>query len=305
MSRGETLKSAPACLFGRFPTPGCRSVTGNGLGKPKPKRTIMTIEKATLPPPPDRARSIPISALTPEQIAALTDLKKLKQEAAAEVERLIAFLDMVDGYSLSECEDGGDDEPSLGFQEGDIHVGRGCQYVVSTDDREADDGEDEPSLAALEDHPSIPETRRKGTRRDYSGDQSNWARGASNDCEVEDEHDEDTFDREDDPADGPELVNEDGDGNPDDEPSLGWTNQMAQGQGAWGDASDREAGGSYVTEAARKRYKPLSRWGAPNRDGKHVDSERGFGTASRRLRNLSDPQRAAVSPRLNRDEVRI
>jgi len=78
----------------------------------------MTIEKAILHPSPNRARAIPISALTPAQIAALGDLKKLKQEAAAEVERLIAFLDMVDGYTLSELEDAdGDLEPSLGFPE--------------------------------------------------------------------------------------------------------------------------------------------------------------------------------------------
>lgn len=34
MSRGATLKSVAACHFRRFPTPGCRSATGNGLGKP-------------------------------------------------------------------------------------------------------------------------------------------------------------------------------------------------------------------------------------------------------------------------------
>jgi hypothetical protein len=39
-------------------------------------------------------------------------------------------------------------------------------------------------------------------------------------CDDPHEDDEDTHDRENDPADGPEEVNEDGDGNPDDEPSL-------------------------------------------------------------------------------------
>lgn len=328
MSRGETLKSAPACLFGRFPTPGCRSVTGNGLGKPKPKRTIMTIEKAILPPPPDRARSIPISALTPEQIAALTDLKKLKQEAAAEVERLIAFLDMVDGYSLPEVEVDDDVEPSLGFQE--AFPGRGCNSGDSCDDREVEDGEDEPSLGSL-------------SSCYGGGDQTSWGRGGTND--LEDEHDgcepheddepnlcgisvdaamagpdleaDDSDDepsigfdeRELDHADDPqgELVNEDGDGDPDLEPSLGFlecfTGSGRSGQ-AGGCTNDYEDDGSYVTKAARKRYKPLDRYNT-NRDGMHVDTERGFGVASRRIRNLSDRQRAAVTSRLNRDEVLV
>jgi hypothetical protein len=42
MSRGETLKSAPACLLSRLLTPGCRSDTGNGLSKPKLKSPTMT-----------------------------------------------------------------------------------------------------------------------------------------------------------------------------------------------------------------------------------------------------------------------
>lgn len=90
--------------------------------------------------------------------------------------------------------------------------------------------------------------------------------------------------------------------NADDEPSLGWT---VDGVLANGGGNDREADDSYVTEAARQRYKPFDRYTSNgNRDGKHVDTERGFGYA-KRLTNLSDQQRAAVAPRLNRDEVRI
>ncbi len=61
---------------------------------------------------------------------------------------------------------------------------------------------------------------------------------------------------------------------------------------------DLEADGSYVTEAARQRYKPFDRY-ETRRDGMHVDSERGVAANSRRLRNLSDRQRAIVKPRLS------
>jgi hypothetical protein len=37
MSRGETLKGVAACRFRRLSTPGCRSVTGDGLDKPNSK----------------------------------------------------------------------------------------------------------------------------------------------------------------------------------------------------------------------------------------------------------------------------
>lgn len=51
MSRGETLKSAPACLFGRCSTSGCRSVTGIGLEQPKSKRpNPMTLQRPMFPP---------------------------------------------------------------------------------------------------------------------------------------------------------------------------------------------------------------------------------------------------------------
>lgn len=192
-------------------------------------------------------------------------VRKLRAIATAEIERLIAFMDETDGFTMDER------EPTLGFPEASEYWHHnkwlGPQH------------------------------------REECLDQTRHA-GASDDRELEDEHDEEGWDREDDPADGPEEENEHGDGDPDAEPSLGWTNQMAQGQGTWGDASDKEAGDSYVTEAARQRYKLFDRYNT-NHDGKHVDSGRGFGAASRRLCNLSDKQRAAVARRLNRDEVRV
>lgn len=86
---------------------------------------------------------------------------RLRKEAQDEIDRLLAFLDETNGYSTTEqeingdeadasfpesgarCvapmeddEDGGDAEPSLGFQAGDIFVGRGCEHGGSGDDRE-------------------------------------------------------------------------------------------------------------------------------------------------------------------------
>jgi len=110
---------------------------------------------------------------------------------------------------------------------------------------------------------------------------------------------EDGGDREPDAGEEPEIENEHGDGNPDDEPSLGWTEAVAQSIPHTASARvDLEADGSYVTEAARQRYKPFDRY-ETRRDGMHVDSERGVAANSRRLRNLSDRQRAIVKPRLS------
>lgn len=59
MSRGETLKSACRQSLGWLSTPGCRSVTGDGLDKPNP-RTIMTIERPMFP----RAGKAPVEPKT-------------------------------------------------------------------------------------------------------------------------------------------------------------------------------------------------------------------------------------------------
>lgn len=178
-----------------------------------------------------------------------------RKERATLIELLIDSLDAEAGDP--DLEETGDAEPSLGFQAGDIFVGRGCEHGGSGDDRE-----------------------------------------------VEDEHDEDTYDRE-----GDELQHggDEHDGcepDEDGEPSLGWTEQMAQGQGTWGSSDDKEESGSYITDAARQRYRPFDRY-TSNPDGMHVDTEQGCAYATRRLTNLSEKQRAAVSPRLNRDEVRL
>lgn len=160
-------------------------------------------------------------------------------------------------WLMEDDEDGGDDEPSLGFQAGDIFVGRGCEHGGSGDDREVEDEHDEDN------------NDREGDELEHGGDEHDGA-----------EPDEDG------------------------EPSLGWTEQMAQGQGTWGSSDDKEESGSYITDAARQRYNPSERY-STNRDGKHVDTQRCFDITKRRLTNLSDQQRAAVAPRLDREEVRL
>ncbi len=154
-------------------------------------------------------------------------------------------------------------------------------------DRE-DGGDDEPSLAACENHP------------DYyaRGSQLHWTQGNSDEREGDGCADdrEDVCEDEGAEHDGcePEV---------DGEPSLGWTIDGALGNG---DGFDREAGGNSVTEAHRQRYKMSDRYTTNgNRDGKHVDTERGYGRGSRRLTNLSDRQHAALASRVDRDEVRI
>ncbi len=48
-------------------------------------------------------------------------VRKLREMASAEIERLIAFLDASDGYSMDEREEAVDDEPSLGWTRSGAH----------------------------------------------------------------------------------------------------------------------------------------------------------------------------------------
>lgn len=71
-------------------------------------------------PPRVRGRHVPIYCLSPNQLEALHSLHQIRKEAEDEIDRLIAFLDMVDGCDVEledehDDEDGGDHEPSLGW----------------------------------------------------------------------------------------------------------------------------------------------------------------------------------------------
>jgi hypothetical protein len=148
-------------------------------------------------------------------------------KAADEIDRLLEFLDASDldpdleptlGFmngpsEMDECELPVDDEPSLGSSN-DYH-GNGASYQNCTSnvvDGEGPEEDLEPSLGSL----------------------GGLVWGGNSD------------EREEDPADGREEVNEDGDGRPDDEPSLGWTDEeAARGRtcaGCYGNDADREQG---------------------------------------------------------------
>ena len=122
---------------------------------------------------------------------ALRRVSKLRKQAADQIEKLIAFLDASDDYTMTEREPNGD--------EADASYPRSGSHVCSPmeDDEEAGD-ENEPSLGSTATH----ETRC----------QERWSAGNLDD-------------READPADDPlgEQVNEDGGDDCDNEPMLGWT----------------------------------------------------------------------------------
>ena len=120
---------------------------------------------------------------------------ELRKEARTEIDRLIGFLDKTDDYvpaNLKTTADQGDQS----YPEG----ARACTNPHD-DDEDDDAGEDddpaEPSLGSSNDS--------LGRGTEYTAVPERMV-----DCE----HD---------PADRPLEVNEDDDGNPDDEPSLGWT----------------------------------------------------------------------------------
>jgi hypothetical protein len=165
---------------------------------------------------------------------------------------------------------------------------------------EAGDGDDEPSLGSH----VLP-----SGAVSYS---MPVGRGGELDCEG-DEHDG----RE--PDD-----NEGGDGAlEDDEPNLGWT-LNGQGGATSPEGDECEIGGSVgavdqshwvgsgghdtgmapaAMKAMRERY-VHSESDRANADGKHIDTEGGYG-GFKRLRNLSERQKKIVTPRLDRDAVHL
>lgn len=184
-------------------------------------------------------------------------VQKLREKASAEIERLIAFLDQTDGYSTTELEeavdDRGCDDRELEMTLSGVHAHHVPCTINDENGELEEDREDEPSLGSVE-----------GRADRRMGYQEQWAQGHDNDCEIDDSDYEDTCDREDVCED--EGAEHDG-AEPDEdaEPSLGWTCDASAGAGTWGGCSDREADGSYVTEAARDRYKPFDRYSADDK----------------------------------------
>lgn len=152
-------------------------------------------------------------------IKASQRVRKLREIASAEIERLIAFLDQTDGYTMTELE---------------------------------------PSLGAAEIPPTFNHFSEK-YRFFYTldGDQRRWAVGATDDREVEDEHDEDTIDREEVCED--EGAEHDGaEPDEDAEPSLGWPEAYGCGGAGMGSSDDKEEGAGPDIAAAKKRGKSIN-----------------------------------------------
>lgn len=146
--------------------------------------------------------------------ASLMTLSRLRREAAAEIERLLAFLDASDPYVMTEREEGADDGPC---DTDELEVGEGD---------EEDGGDREPSLGSIERHPSCY----GADGRNWTGDQTLW--GASASLDLEDEHD------------GAEPGE-------DEEPWLGWSTSGVLGTCATDrerDDCDREASEPLLTD---------------------------------------------------------
>ncbi|AND89810.1 hypothetical protein [Bradyrhizobium diazoefficiens] len=96
--------------------------------------------------------------ITPAVTGRVSDLARLRKEAAAEITRLIAFLDASDPYVMTELEDECEDEGAQCEDEGAEHDGR------------EPDVDAEPSLGSCD--PSM-----------WGGDQTRWASGGRRDLE--------------------------------------------------------------------------------------------------------------------------
>lgn len=145
----------------------------------------------------------------------VASLMRLREQAAAEIDRLLAFLDATDGDPDIE------DDPS---EPTDTRIkALGGHDAPHTEDDE-DGADNEPSLGRPEFSFYCNENP--------AGDRY-WQRSTSDGNQDRDQGGND--DRE-------EACEDEGAPAGDDEPSLGWCEGMAQGQGRWGDSSDLEQG---------------------------------------------------------------
>jgi hypothetical protein len=111
---------------------------------------------------------------------ALRNLAKLRKEASAEINRLIAFLDASDPYVMTELEDEddrediGDSEPSLGSFDRMMSQEKSYRQILGEFmpglDAELDTSDHEPALGGL----------------DHNHSQERWATGDHRDAELDD-----------------------------------------------------------------------------------------------------------------------
>jgi hypothetical protein len=151
-------------------------------------------------------RGVPFDDLSPGQQKAVRSLRKLREQMAAEIERMIAFLDETDGYSTIEVEED-DADPT------DAALRRAAPASAGTLD------DDEPVLGFTENHPDCWDELGGycfAYRSDEPGGRQDLEQGSDDDREGG-EHDGREPDDDREPDDG------DFEDGADDEPSLGWT----------------------------------------------------------------------------------
>jgi hypothetical protein len=134
-----------------------------------------------------------------QRTESLAVLQGMRREARDEISRLIQFLDQSDDYVMTELEDVGDHEPTLGsfdqMKNQEKSYFQRLGVLAFEVDAELDDADSEPSLGALENHPTTApsgQANRPSELRDGNGNQSFWDYGGQAD------------DREDDAGDNPE-----------------------------------------------------------------------------------------------------
>jgi hypothetical protein len=116
------------------------------------------------------------TGISPETIFAATG--GLRMTVEAEIERLLNFLDQIDGDA--DLEPAGDElEPDLGSVAGHRDVD---QTTWAAGETEADEADDEPSLGSIEDHPN---GYHDGSDFGHGRNQERWASGSGDDREGE------------------------------------------------------------------------------------------------------------------------
>jgi len=166
---------------------------GNGFDQPNRKTVNM---QTILERPADSADAIPpgLAVQQRERETTLLSLARLRKEAAAEIDRLIAFLDACDPYVTTELEENGDEKDSS-------YPGSGSHLLGNPNEDDEDGADDEPSLGS--------HGHGGGGPIMYLQHVVSTGYSIEIDCEG-DEHD------------GREPEDE-SDDSPDNEPSLGWT----------------------------------------------------------------------------------
>ena len=160
---GQPLKALRAVFQAVCHPPAAGPTPVTAVTSQHLEATIMKANIAERPAQP-AGMSIPpgLAQQERDRLKALRRLARLREKAAAEIERLLAFLDASDPYVTTELEkDDSDFEPSLGSHEiaraGGVSYlasrARVAGYDIEQDDADLEpDVDDEPSLGALEGH---------------------------------------------------------------------------------------------------------------------------------------------------------